>query len=260
MICKVCGAQSTACMEALILGKYKVTYYRCNLCQFIQTEEPYWLDEAYSSAITSLDIGLIQRNQVASGIIQSIIAKWFDAKGKFIDYGGGYGMLVRMMRDRGYDFNRYDTYCENLFAKTFEAVLPLSEPTYTLLTAFEVFEHLVDPKVDLAFMLKYSNNILFSTEVQPSNWQPSPSSWWYVLPEIGQHIALYSTKSLQVMAEQKGLHYLAGQNNMHIMTEKSISARWFNNLTNWRISQLYNQLTKSRLPSLLDRDYAQLRQ
>jgi Methyltransferase domain len=179
-------------------------------------------------------------------------------RGKFIDYGGGYGMLVRMMRDRGFDFYRYDTHCENLFAQTFDAQLS-AQPSYTLLTAFEVFEHLEEPNTDFALMLKYSRNVLFSTEVQPENWVPNSTSWWYVLPETGQHISLYSIKALHILAERQGLYYTSGQNNMHLISERPVSNRWFNNLTNWRGSQVYNQLARSRQPSLLDADFARLR-
>jgi hypothetical protein len=259
MTCKVCGANSTACMSATLLGKYDVTYYQCVSCQFIQTEEPYWLAEAYSDAIASLDIGLIQRNEVGANIVQNVIYKWFDGGGKFVDYGGGYGMLVRMMRDRGYDFYRYDLHCENLFARTFEAVEPIAgNQPYTLLTAFEVFEHLVNPAEDLKQMLQYSPSILFSTVVQP-NYSITPESWWYVLPETGQHIALYSTKSLQVLAEQHGLQVVSGHNNMHLMTRERVNPRLFKWLTDWRGTRLYSLLNKTRRSSLLDTDYAHLR-
>jgi Methyltransferase domain len=261
MTCKVCGANSSACMDALLLGKYSVVYYQCQSCKFIQTEDPYWIEEAYSSAITSLDIGLIQRNEVATGFVQSVISKWFNAKGKFVDYGGGYGMLVRMMRDRGYDFYRYDIHCENLFAKTFDAqIYEKQNSSYNLLTAFEVFEHLVNPRVDFTEMLKYSHNILFSTELQPVNWKPKPDSWWYVLPETGQHISLYSENSLQSLAEQNNLYYMKGQNNMHLISEQPVNKKWFNCLTNWRGSQIYNQLKSTRQTSLLDKDFNSLRQ
>jgi hypothetical protein len=217
------------------------------------------IDEAYSDAIASLDIGLIQRNEVGASIVQSVIHKWFDASGTFVDYGGGYGMLVRMMRDRGFDFYRYDTHCDNLFAKTFEASPPQTgAQSYTLLTAFEVFEHLVNPAEDLGNMLRYSPSVLFSTAVQPT-YVITPKSWWYVLPETGQHIALYSTKSLQVLAEQHGLQVVSGHNNMHLMTKQTVSPSQFRWLTNWRGTQLYNLLGKTRRPSLLDKDYALLR-
>ncbi|MBO0930951.1 class I SAM-dependent methyltransferase [Fibrella aquatilis] len=247
-------------MEAQLLGKYRAVYYQCNSCQFIQTEQPYWLNEAYSSAIAGLDIGLIQRNEVSVSIVQSVISRWFDPKGQFVDFGGGYGMLVRMMRDRGFDFYRYDTHCENLFSRTFEAVLPSDEESfYTLLTAFEVFEHLVEPMEDVSLMLRYSHNVLFSTEVQPVNWVPKIDTWWYILPETGQHVSLYSIKSLQIIAERCGLHYEKGQNNMHLLSERSVNSQWFNGLTNWRGSQLYNQATRNRRPSLINSDFARLR-
>ena len=35
---------------AMILKKYKVNYWRCQNCGFIETDTPYWLDESYSDA------------------------------------------------------------------------------------------------------------------------------------------------------------------------------------------------------------------
>jgi hypothetical protein len=37
--------------------------------------------------------------------------------GTFVDIGGGYGLLTRLMRDRGFDFYWKDPHCENIFAK-----------------------------------------------------------------------------------------------------------------------------------------------
>lgn len=62
MNCKVCGSEVQLFDTAIILNKYQIDYFECPHCGFIQTEEPYWLNEAYASAITSSDIGLIMRN------------------------------------------------------------------------------------------------------------------------------------------------------------------------------------------------------
>ncbi len=62
MNCKICNAVSTEIFEKRILNKYTSQYYQCNACDFIQTDEPIWLQEAYNNAITSLDIGLLNRN------------------------------------------------------------------------------------------------------------------------------------------------------------------------------------------------------
>jgi len=259
MTCKVCGAQTTACMSATILGKYDVTYYQCVSCQFIQPETPYWLPEAYSDAIANLDIGLVARNELSAVLVQAIAHQFFDRQGRYVDYGGGYGMLVRMMRDRGYNFNRYDTYCENLFAKGFDVTDPGSKSPYTLLTAFEVFEHLENPVDDLRKMLTYSRSILLSTVLQPPG-VISPKSWWYVLPETGQHIALYSRRSLEVLAEQFNLRYYGGNNSFHLLTDQPINSHLFKALTDWRIARVYNLLARSRQVSLQDADYWRLRE
>ncbi|GAB3944221.1 hypothetical protein GCM10028805_11570 [Spirosoma harenae] len=246
-------------MSAPVLGKYDVNYYKCVSCQFIQTETPYWLPEAYSSAIANLDIGLISRNEVAALLVQAIAHHFFDRQGRYVDYGGGYGMLVRMMRDRGYNFSRFDTYCENLFANGFDVYKPDPAPSFTLLTAFEVFEHLENPIEDVRQMLAYSRSILLSTELQPAG-LISPKSWWYVLPETGQHIALYSRRSMEVLAEQFNLRYYGGKNNFHLLTDQPVNGRLFTALTDWRIARIYNMIARSRQVSLLDTDYRQMRE
>ena len=60
--CKICSAETTFIFNGKILNKYNINYFRCPNCDFIQTENPYWLEEAYGSAISSLDIGLVGRN------------------------------------------------------------------------------------------------------------------------------------------------------------------------------------------------------
>src|SRR6187551_714050 len=137
--CKICASATSDLFSAKVLGKYDVKYFKCNNCGFVQTQEPYWLQEAYSSAITVQDIGLVSRNYLYAQICRSIIKLFFSRKTKFLDYGGGYGMFVRLMRDKGFDFYRYDTYCKNMFAEGFD---DKGELDYELITAFEVFEHL----------------------------------------------------------------------------------------------------------------------
>jgi hypothetical protein len=44
----------------------------------------------------------------------------FGNKAQFVDYAGGYGVFVRLMRDVGFDFQWYDKYTQNLFSAGFE--------------------------------------------------------------------------------------------------------------------------------------------
>ena len=121
MKCKICDNNSTLFSKSQILNKHEINYYLCKNCGFLQTEEPYWLDEAYSQAITSTDIGTVSRNYNLALISRVVLNTFFNVDKQFVDYGGGYGLFVRLMRDFGFDYYRQDKYCENIFAKNFEA-------------------------------------------------------------------------------------------------------------------------------------------
>jgi hypothetical protein len=247
--CKICLGNSATYDQKLVLDQYQVTYFKCGTCGFIQTEEPYWLEQAYGNAITSLDIGLIYRNEHNAPIVGTVIKRLFDSHRSFIDYGGGYGLLVRMMRDRGFDFYRQDKFCENLFAKDFDYEdAPVKR--FELLTAFEVLEHLVDPVAELKEMAKLSDNFLFSTELQPESSQ-ALADWWYFTPETGQHVSLYTSRALQVLAEQFGMHLLSFH-DLHLFTRDKKSKMVYQLCFNNKFRQLTNRFNK--MPSLLHSD------
>jgi len=49
---------------------------------------------------------------------------------------------------------------------------------YELVSAFEVFEHLVNPLEEIERMLRLSDSILFSTLLVPTP-APGLADWWY---------------------------------------------------------------------------------
>ncbi|MGB0430384.1 MAG: class I SAM-dependent methyltransferase [Bacteroidia bacterium] len=240
MNCKICGAESSHLFKGEILNKYEIDYFQCTNCEFIQTEKVYWLEEAYSSAITDLDLGYITRNLMFGEIVGRIIKSWFNSKGKFIDYGGGYGMFVRLMRDRGFNYYRQDIYCENTFANHFD-IEDLEQKTgFEILSAFEVFEHLDDPMAEMEMMLSYSDSIIFSTELQPKKDFKSQKDWWYFAPYGGQHIALYSYKSLEHMAKHFGLNLYSNKKGLHLLTKKKFGTNPVKLVS--RFYYIYNKL------------------
>lgn len=254
MICKVCGNKSSLLFNTKVLHKYDVDYFKCTNCQFIQTENTHWLSESYSNAITNLDIGLVYRNILFSKIVNNIIFWFFNKKGKFVDYGGGYGMFVRIMRDMGFDFYRQDKYCDNLFAVHFD-VEDVAFQKYEMLTAFEVFEHLEDPIGELEKMMQYSDNILFSTELQPNDIS-TPEDWRYFIPTTGQHIALHSHKSLNILASKYGFNYY-NRKSMHLFTRKKLNHLIFKILSIGEFASFFNLIFKRN--SLLMSDYEKIK-
>ncbi|MGB3512172.1 MAG: methyltransferase domain-containing protein, partial [Microcoleaceae cyanobacterium] len=226
--CKICGGASYYFDTAKILDKYNINYFQCSNCGFVQTENSYWLAEAYSEPIASSDVGLVGRNIELAQITENIIHSLFNRQDKFLDYGSGYGLLVRLIRNSGLDFYGYDRYCENIFSKDFE-VDDISDTKYELITAFEVFEHLVNPIAEIEQILQYSRNILFSTQLLPKE-NPQPQNWWYYALDEGQHISIYTLKTLSIIAARFQLKLYSYGDSLHLLTEKEISPVLFQQL------------------------------
>lgn len=222
MECKICKGPIEKIFTAYVLNKYEVKYFQCLSCRFIQTEKPYWLDEAYIDVIANLDTGYITRNVSYSEIVNSIIKVCFNSKSKFLDYGGGYGIFVRLMRDKGIEFFRQDKYCENLFSKYLDVNDQESKENFELMTAFEVFEHLEDPLREIEEMFKYSDSILFSTIIQPKYPLINSKDWWYFMPETGQHVAFYSKESLKHIADNFNCNVYSNGRSLHLLTKKNL--------------------------------------
>lgn len=226
MNCKICNNPSQVIFQRKILHKYDVNFYRCTKCGFIQTDEPFWLEEAYKNSINVEDTGLISRNLLFSKRASAILFFLFDRQKSFLDFAGGYGIFVRLMRDYGFDFFWTDPFTPNLFAKGFQFDLKDSI-TFEVITAFECFEHFVNPIQEIERMLKFSKNILFSTEIFKSQ-TPSPDEWAYYSFQHGQHVSFYSFQSLKTIANKYNLNLYSNEKSFHLLTAKKLSNSIFN--------------------------------
>lgn len=217
MKCKICSSTTEYYFNQKVLYKYDVAYYKCPSCGFVQTEDPYWLGESYNSAITSLDIGMVMRNIACADETAKLISNNLNLNKRFVDYGGGYGLFVRMLRDKGFDFYRFDTYCENLFAYYFDiSNIDYSKEKFELLTSFEVFEHLENPIEETEKMLGLSDTIFFSTLLHNGN---IPMNWWYLGVTHGQHLALYTYDSLEKLAKLFDCYFYSNGVDKHIISK-----------------------------------------
>lgn len=225
MICKICDSATSKIFRRNILNRYDVDYFQCSSCGFIQTEEPYWLNEAYRAPMTIEDTGIIKRNVLSAKRTSTVLYFLFNKKGRFLDYGGGYGLFVRLMRDYGFDFYWTDPHTENLFARGF-SLNSGSDVPIELLTTFECFEHFADPLHEIEKMLSISRSILFSTDTFTSG-TPDPEQWQYYYFSHGQHIALYSIASLKRITEIFNLHLYTNGKSFHLLTPKVLSSTVF---------------------------------
>jgi hypothetical protein len=249
--CRVCGSATSFIFKRALLG-HEVDYFQCPKCGYVQTEEPHWLDQAYESAINLTDCGLVHRNERMRKLVVQTMAMLGILKGKVIDCAGGYGLLVRMLRDWGVDARWNDPYCGNLMARGFEA---RKDEQADLVTAFEAFEHFVDPLGELGKLLERGDNVLFSTALV-SVPAPKPEDWWYYCFEHGQHVGFLSTGALQVMAERFNCHFRTDGRSFHLFTKAPLPAwKWFL-FRNTRF--LARPLAKCFLKPRIWSDYAEL--
>ena len=194
--CRLCGAPAQYRFSLQVLQKHKVAYFECESCHSLQTETPYWVSEAYASNLAILDTGAAQRNLANLAAIY-IVTRILPLK-DVLDYGGGDGLLCRLLRD--YEINCFvnDKYATATYARAF------ANPNFThpgILLAFEVFEHFENPQADLEILFKTNPDILITST---GIFTGQNASWWYLTPETGQHLFFYSKNALEMIARRYG--------------------------------------------------------
>ena len=194
LICRLCSGQLKFKFKTRILKKYDIDYFECQVCSSLQTEWPYWINEAYDHNLSNLDTGAAQRN-LQNLSASFIVAKLFQLTNA-IDFGGGDGLLCRLLRDYGINCFIKDKYATPTYAQGF--VSPdFHKPD--LVTAFEVIEHFTNPSTDLNNIFQLNPECLL---VSTSIYSKHQSDWWYLSTESGQHVFFYSIESINLIAKK----------------------------------------------------------
>lgn len=221
-LCRCCNSATNLVFSGLLLN-HAVSYFDCPACTYVQTETPHWLDQAYAEAINDSDTGIMARNQSNARIVLATLMLLGKLDSTVVDCAGGYGILVRLLRDYGINALWSDRYCQNLLARGFEH---RAEPA-ELVTAFEAFEHFVNPAEELDRLLSIAPNVLFSTELIATP-APQQADWWYYGREHGQHIGFFRLQTLEKMAKERGQFLVSNGTSYHLMTDKPVNSFQWN--------------------------------
>ena len=198
MKCRCCENHIADKIFSGKIFKKEVAYFECDECKYVQTEEPTWLEEAYTNSINDSDTGIMLRNLSNVPLVMATMTLMHNRNSTIVDYSGGHGFLVRLLRDMGVNALWDDPYSKNLVAKGFEYK---NNAKAIMVTAFESFEHFIRPCEEMVKLINIAPNILLTTSIIP-NPTPNPLDWWYYGLDHGQHIGFFRLKTLQYIANK----------------------------------------------------------
>jgi 2-polyprenyl-6-hydroxyphenyl methylase/3-demethylubiquinone-9 3-methyltransferase len=228
LACKVCDGPSPlfgvidfhkSCIEAqgkrLPISGYPVYYRRCTSCGFTFTKDfDLWShadfqEHIYNGQYIVVDPDFAEARPTGNA---RVLADSFQASREsmdILDYGGGSGLTAHLLRKQGFSATTYDPFSDfnELPAKRFD-----------LISCFEVMEHVPSPKETVATMvslLQESGAILFSTLLQPKEFDTIGLNWWYAGPRNG-HVSLYSGLSLALLFEPYGMSVSSFSEGVHL--------------------------------------------
>jgi hypothetical protein len=224
--CLVCNSTAQKLFTTILhlQQEYQASYYLCGECGFLFVDKPQWINHVYqNNAINIGDTGILSRNLSLAKILSVLIYFLLGKETSCLDYGAGYGILVRLMRDIGFNLKWLDPHCDNLLAKGFE--FDKDADNINLVVSLETFEHFLEPFAEIEKLFSISNNIIFSTFPLPHP-VPPPEQWWYYGLDHGQHVSFYSHKTLQYIADKYNVsYYTCGY--IHMFTTKRFPKVWF---------------------------------
>lgn len=194
--CRLCAGSASYAFSATIMGRREIDYFACGDCGSLQTETPTWLDEAYSLHLGLLDCGAVQRNldNAAACILVARLWRLRDA----LDYGGGDGMLTRLLRDYGVNCFVVDKYAAPTYAQGF-SVPDFTQPQ--MLFSFEVFEHFDSPASQLKELFDRRPLLFLSST---SLYRGQKANWPYLSLRSGRHVFFYGVEAMHRVAANYG--------------------------------------------------------
>jgi Methyltransferase domain len=195
--CPICDAASHLAHEYRVLSNRTARLFECSSCGFGFVADPAWLAESFTSQLSRMDVGSADRSLLVAQFVRGLLTgsrkrrKW-----KVLDFGGGDGLLTRVLRDSGVDCRWQDPYCSPVYM-----VGPSHDtvPRFDLVVMSEVALHLTEPAATFGSLLDRADRVLFTAVVPPS---PIPADWWYLMPTTGQHVAFYPNDSVAALARR----------------------------------------------------------
>ena len=194
--CKICDSAT----QGLTDLQFGIRYHVCPVCDYIFKDESAFISEEETRQIY-LQHENTPDNEGYVQMFERFLEYGVDPHARHIrtalDFGCGPGpVLSSLLRDHGFKTEIYDPF----FANRADVL----SQSYDLITATEVLEHLVHPRVELRRLAKLLNpeGILAVMTLFHPNDPTAFQDWWYRRDPT--HVGFFTPKSLQSLANHSG--------------------------------------------------------
>ncbi len=228
--CKICGGNAPLCGSVDFnrncdipggitlppLG-IPVPHRRCAACGFLFTDafdgwsEADFKSHIYNADYISVDPDYAQARPRANA---EAVLQLFGAHRqtlRVLDFGGGNDVLCEALRSAGVAAAvTYDPFVAEF------ATPP--QGSFNLVTCFETLEHMPDPIAGIGAIVAHLEEpglVLYSTLVQPADFETLGLKWWYVGPRNG-HVSMFSREALVLAWRRHGYQNASLTDNLHI--------------------------------------------
>jgi hypothetical protein len=112
-----------------------------------------------------------------------------------LDYGGGLGLIPRLLREEGYNAFNFDTYTKTPFS---DCEWDKTPPNFVL--AIELFEHLPNPKAEAQLIFGGKPEYLY---VRTWRYFGQGIDWSYIGASHGEHVFFYTDEAMRILAKSQ---------------------------------------------------------
>jgi 2-polyprenyl-6-hydroxyphenyl methylase/3-demethylubiquinone-9 3-methyltransferase len=228
--CKICGNEAMLygvvdfhkCCEELRgirlpLSGIPIYYRRCATCDFLFTDAfDCWSNDQFKAHIYNEGYSTVDpdyqsvRPRANADTVLRLFGK-HRAELRVLDFGGGNDAFCNTLRLNGFPVAiTYDPMTSEYAHRP--------DGKFELVTCFETLEHMTAPAIGIALMvesLAEQGLVLFSTLVQPEDFNNLGLNWWYVGPRNG-HISIFSLRALELVWRRQAYKLASFNKNLHI--------------------------------------------
>jgi len=201
----------------LALTGTPVYYRRCGSCGFLFTDafDGWSQDEfkthIYNGGYLAVDPGYLEIRPCSNaGLVQQVFGAHKTTL-RVLDFGGGNDVLCSELRAAGFPVaTTYDPFVQE-YAKP-------PDGKFNLITCFETLEHMPDPLKGIGAIVERLADpglVLFSTLLQPPDFEKLGMNWWYVGPRNG-HVSMFSRDALVKAWRSHGCQTGSFNDNLHV--------------------------------------------